>query len=160
MGSVSPELRALLLQPLEMPGTALEYLTGSAYPWCPEAELLSRTPLDPGLIDEGWSNPYRTTVFPFTPDTVVSQLFVQSNRRRAYLVIQNKGPGNMFVNFGMAADALNGVTLVPTQSWEIIGGEQGGAFVPPDSIYALTDLAGTTGVIVEGVALPRPPTLQ
>jgi hypothetical protein len=153
-------LRELLLLPIDMPGTALEYLRGSHYPFLPDAEALSRQPTDPGLTDEGWSNPYRTAVYPIAPDNVISQLVVQANRRRAYLVIQNKGPGNMFVNFSMAADAVNGVTLVPGQSWEIIGGAEGGAFVPVDSIYALTDTAGTTGVIVEGVALPRRPALN
>lgn len=152
----SAELLEVLQQPIDMPGTALEFLRGPLYPFHPDAERLSRLPTDPGLSDEGWENPYRTAVYAITPPAVASQLMVQANRRRAYLVIQNKGPGNLFVNFSMAADAVNGVGLVPGQAWEIIGGAEGGAFVPVDSIYMLTDLAGTTAVVVEGIALPRP----
>lgn len=148
------ELQAFLLSPLRAPGTALEIIQGPLYPFDDESQLLSKTPVDPGLKDAGWTNPYRLSIYPFTPDTAVSQQVLGGNMRRAYLVIQNKGPGNLFVNFGQAADALNSITLVPTQQWEIIGGQEGGSFIPRDSIYVLTDTLGTTGVMAEGVAVP------
>ncbi len=148
------QLQAFLLEPLRAPATALEIIQGPLYPWDDESQLLSKTPVDPGLKDTGWVNPYRATVYPFTPDTLQSAQVLGGNFRRAYLVIQNKGPGNLFVNFGQAADALNSITLVPSQQWEVSGGQDGGSFIMRDSVYVLTDLAGTTGVILEGVAVP------
>lgn len=149
------QLRELMLQPLRSPATALEIAQQlPPFPFSPAANALARQPVDPGLKDAGWRNPYRTALYPFTPDTANSIQALPANPRRAYLVIQNKGPGNLYVNFNQWADALNSVTLVPSQQWELIGGQAGGSFVPSDAIYVLTDLAGTTGVVVEGVAVP------
>lgn len=142
------------IQALRAPATALELAQGNPFDWNPAAKAFTQRPIDPGLKDAGWINPYRAVVYPFTPDNVISFQGLPANRRRTYLVIQNKGPGNLFVAFDQAADPLTSVTLVPSQAWEIIGGAAGGPFVPSSAVWVLTDTLGTTGVFVEGVSVP------
>jgi len=149
-------LLEILLAPMPSAPTALQESQGPLYPFDADAQALSQQPINPGFKDAGWENPYRMALYPVTVDTVLSGMACAGNRRRTYLVINNKGPGNLFVNFGQAADALNSITLVPSQQWELTGGAEGGAFVPRDSIYLLTDVAGTTATIGEGVSVPPP----
>jgi hypothetical protein len=80
--------------------------------------------------------------------------------------MQNQGPGNVFVNFGQSATApvtagapANCLQLITTQFYEQIGGgsvnmdgfPMPSAFVSPDYVSAITDTAGTTMIVGEGV---------
>lgn len=149
-------LLQVLRAPLTLPATALEESQGSPYAFAPRADRARFLPRDAGL-DEwvGWINPYKISpLINVAPDTAVAMQALPANFRRAYLIVQNKGPGNLFLNFGFAPSALNSLTLVSTQVYEIIGGGVGGAFVPRDSVWLLTDLAGTTVAVAEGVVVP------
>lgn len=148
------DLAKILRLPLDAPATALEEVQGAPFPFFPGARLARQRPIDAGLLPSGWANPYKATLYPVTADIALSSQALQANLRRSYLLIQNKGPGNLFVNFSQAADAINSITLVPTQVYELIGGAEGGGFVMRDSVWVLTDVAGTTAVIIEGVAVP------
>jgi len=135
--------------------TALELAQGSPYPFDDDANAARFYPIDSGLDDYyGWLNPYKATIYPVTPDNVNSSQALQANFRRTYLLIQNKGPGNLFFNFGQAASALISISLVANQFGEWLGGGAGGCFVPRDSIWILTDVAGTTAIIGEGIEVP------
>lgn len=148
------QLGAALVAPIVVAGTALEQAQGPMWPFNPAAERARFQPLNSNQRDDGWQNQSKATLLPFTPDTSVSTQALQANLRRTYLLLQNKGPGNLFVNFGQSADALNSITLVPNQAYELIGGGEGGAYVMRDSIWVLTDVAGTTGIVIEGVNVP------
>lgn len=143
-----------LAAPFTAPATALEIAQGSPYLGNPAAEAISRRPVTADFSNVLWENPYKSILYPFTPDTVVSTQALAGNIRRCYLLIQNKGPGNLFVNFGAAADQLNSVMLVPGQVYELIGGLEGGAYVMRDSVWVLTDLLGTVGVVIDGFPVP------
>ena len=147
-------LGAALMTPIVVAGTALDQAQGGMWPFDRDAERARFEPLNSNQRDDGWQNTSKATLFPFTPDTLISSQALQANFRRTYLLIQNKGPGNLYVNFGQAADALNSLTLSPTQVYELIGGGQGGSFVMRDSVWVLTDLANTRGIVLEGVDVP------
>lgn len=144
----------ILREPLTQPGSALEEVQGPPFAFNPGANRARQRPIDAGLTSGGWLNPYKATLYPITPDTAVSSQALQANFRRSYLLIQCKGPGNLFVNFSQSADALNSITLVPSQVYELIGGAEGGSFCMRDSVWMLTDVAGTTGIVIEGVTVP------
>ncbi len=153
------------------PQSGVEQSQGYPYPAIPGAARVLETPADPGLSQKGWSNPYKMSFYGRPVPDQASASSIQalgSNFRRVYLIIQNKGPGNLFVNFGVEASAngLNCLQLVSTQVYEQIGG--GGvfpdgnstlitSFVTRDSIYILSDAANTTCVIGEGVWYPTKP---
>lgn len=125
-------------------------------------------PRDPGLNNPGFNNPFQLTFYgPILLLTTLSTIILQSNRRRTYLLIQNQGPGNVWVNFDAdvtAANATrnsNGLQLVTTQALEQIGGgfvkiSNGevipSSFVTGGYVSAITDTAGTTMLAGEGVA--------
>jgi len=102
----------------------------------------------------GW-NPYRTrTSARIAPTAAAGELLI-ANDARAWLLIQNKGPGNVFVNYGVAGDVNNSILLVPTAAQEFIGGGPGGSFVPPESVWILADAANTVVVFGEGSYFPQ-----
>lgn len=106
-----------------------------------------------GLIPE-WVNNFTATNFPFVIGTTSEQI-IPSNPLRSYVLIQNKdAASDMFVNFGNAATAFNGVIIIPRGNYELIGGAVGGPFSPSDSIHVLGAVAGMQGVVVEGVLPP------
>lgn len=119
-------------------------------------------PRDPGLNNPGFNNPYALTFYgPIGLSTSIATVVLQSNKRRTYLLLQNQGPGNIWVNFGQDASTTNCLQLVTTQALEQIGGgfvklSSGevfpNAFVAADFISAITDTAGTTMLAGEGVA--------
>lgn len=154
-------LGAALVAPIVVPGTALEQAQGPMWPFDPGAEAARFRPLNSNLRTDDWQNTCKSTLYPFTALTTQSTQALQANFRRTYLLIQNKGPGNLFVNFGQAADALNSITLVPSQVYELIGGKNA-AFVMRDSVWILTDTVATTGIVLEGVQVPATilPTVQ
>lgn len=147
-------LGAALMAPIVWPASALEIVQGPMFPLLPAADRARFQPVSSNQRDDSWQNRSKATLFPFTADTAVSSQALAANFRRTYLLIQCKGPGNLFINFGQAADALNSITLVPNQAYELIGGGEGGAFVMRDSVWCLTDTAGTTGIVIEGVSVP------
>lgn len=126
-------------------------------------------PLDPGVNAKGFNNPFRLVFYgPVPIDTVSSTIILQANKNRVYLLIQNQGPGNVWINFGSNATAAtltansNGLQLVTTQALEQIGGgfvkKMDGSVIPnsfvaADYITAITDTAGTTMLAGEGIAL-------
>lgn len=128
-----------------------------------------QVPRDPGVLQLGFKNPYRLTFYgPILLDTVNVVQILAANPKRVYLLLQNQGPGNVWLNFGgnvtaaTATSNSNGLQLVTTQALEQIGGgfvtlatgevfPQ--AFVAADLITAITDTAGTTMLCGEGAAI-------
>lgn len=110
---------------------------------------------DPGLgLIPAWINNYTTANYPFIVGLAAQQI-IPANPLRAYLLIQNKnGASDMFINFGQKATAFNGVILIPRGNYELIGGSNGGSFVPSDSVWILGGAANMEGVLVEGVLPP------
>lgn len=98
-------------------------------------------------------NKYRTRTFTRIASTTESEEFVIANDARAWLLIQNKGPGNVYVNYGVGSD-LSSLVLIPTAAQEFIGGGPGGAFVPSESVWILADAANTSVFCAEGVYVP------
>ena len=145
------------------PATGIEQAQGPAYP-DDIAEALAR-PQAFSLNVVGWVNPYVFTLYSFPVITTAPTRVVPANLRRAYLIMQNQGPGNVFVNFGQDVNAAsvaansNGLELIQTQFYEQIGGggldgygnSRPGCFVSPDYVSVITDTAGTSMLIGEGV---------
>lgn len=98
-------------------------------------------------------NKYRTRTFTRRAPTTNSAEFVIANDARAWLFIQNKGPGNIFVNYGVGADTSS-LQLAATDALEFIGGAEGGSFVPSESVWILADAAATDVYVGEGIYLP------
>lgn len=147
------------------PRTGIEEAQGPSYQAAPGIDARLQQPLDPGINLPGFENPYTTVTFNVGAlSTTVPVRALAGNHRRSYLLIQNKGPGNLFVGIGIdpAADGANVLSLVSTQVYEQIGG--GGqfpdgssyptAFVSKEYISLLTDLAATTAMIIEGSYYP------
>lgn len=147
------------------PQSGVEHSQGSAYPTDLAVQQKLQKPLSIGIDIRGWINPYKTTIYPFNvpnQSTDSPIMAINANYKRTYLLIQNKGPGNLFVNFGQEP-SLNGdncIALVTTQFYEQIGG--GGVFpdgnspmisahLSRDSIFILSDAANTRCIITEGV---------
>lgn len=116
-----------------------------------------RSPLDPGI---GLPTPLYNGVvggfFPVTLQTTQSIVALIENIRRAYLVIQNLGPGNVFVQFGSAAVAGLTLKLVPSQVYEPqIAGYQGTNCPIRNSVNLIADLANTVAVVGEAVWMAK-----
>lgn len=148
------------------PQTGIEQVQGRPYRL--EGNLADKlqTPLDPGVNLAGWVNPYSLTQYNVLLQTANAVQAAPANLRRAYLIIQNQGPGNAYVAFGSGAIVAtatapaNCLQLVPTQFYEQVGGgsmdintgnPKPGLFVSPDYLSAITDTSGTTLLILEGV---------
>lgn len=156
------------------PQSGVEQSQGNPYAILPGVTRKLEVPGDPGINIRGWVSPYKLTFYGIqVPEQGVnpSVVALAGNFRRCYLIIQNKGPGNLFVNFGVEADTdgLNCLQLVATQVYEQIGG--GGvfpdrdsplasSFVARDSVYVLTDAPLTTCVIGEGVWTSTGPNMR
>lgn len=146
------------------PATGVEQSQGSAYDVQPGVQEALQRPRDPGINVKGWVNPYTLTFYTFAVSTTTPLTALPGNKRRAYLIIQNQGPGNLFVNFGQDASAAtatipsNGLQLVQTQVYEIIGGgdvdpyenPRANCFVPGNYVSLISDLANTFALIGEG----------
>lgn len=147
--------------------TGVEENQGPPYPWTPDLAAQSQVPLNPGIDVPGYTNPYRTVMYSFTGIGTSNPLqALTGNPSRTYLIIQNLGPGNLFVGIGInpSAGGANVLNLVETQVYEQIGG---GFFLPPNPWYPLgiaicssfvspeyisllADTAGTAAMIMEG----------
>lgn len=145
------------------PATGIEENQGALYPQDIAAFL--QKPQAMGVNQQGFVNPYSLTLYQFGLSTTQAQRVIPPNLRRCYLIIQNQGPGNVYLNFGQdvtlatAAANSNGMQLIQTQIYEQIGGggvdPQGNTvtecFVSPDYVSAITDTAGTTIMVGEGI---------
>lgn len=154
------------------PGSGIEDSQGDPYARMPQVRRKLQQPGDPGINVRGWINPYKITFYGVNVPDQASQpsiVGLAGNFKRTYLLIQNKGPGNLFVNFGIEAspNGTNCLQLVSTQVYELIGG--GGvfpdgnsplpsSFVMRDTIYVLSDAANTSCVIGEGIWTSTGPT--
>lgn len=150
-----------------IPQNGIEDNQGDPFVLDPDASEAARTPMDPGIDTPGYVNPYRTVMYSITGlSTTVPSRVLTGNFRRTYLIIQNLGPGNMFVGIGTDPNAggSNVLNLVATQIYEQIGG---GMFLPPnpwypdgvslafsfvssDYISLMVDTGGTNAMILEG----------
>lgn len=156
------QLRARATQP-HFPESGVSASQGELY--APEIQDYLNRPQDMSINETGWVNPYSLTMYQFPLSVDVASRVIPPNLRRAYLIIQNQGPGNVFINFGQDVTAAgiisnsNGMTIIQTQIYEQIGG--GGidaygnpvanCFVSPDYVSCITDEAGTTVLVGEGV---------
>lgn len=78
--------------------------------------------------------------------TNVSAVLLAANANRQYLLVQNKDTaGNLYLSFGKAATAANGVKVTPGGAFELIGAQS------TQDIYAIGDIANNANVTtVEG----------
>lgn len=137
----------------------------------PEWSDATRTPLSPGIDTAGYENPFRTVMYSITGlSTTIPSRVLTGNLRRTYLIIQNLGPGNMYVGIGTDPNAggSNVLNLVSTQVYEQIGGgfflppnpwfpdgvSIASSFVSPEYISLMVDTAGTNAMILEGTWSP------
>lgn len=163
-GNFNPaRIKALGTQHRHEPATGVDGNQGPIYP--PDIQRELDVPRDLGLNVLGFINPYSLTFYSATLTTGQQIRAVPPNKRRVYLILQNQGPGNIWINFGQdvteatVAANSNGLQLIQTQSYEQIGGgymSPDGRSVPfcfcsPDYISAVTDTAGTTLLVGEGV---------
>lgn len=153
------------------PQSGVEETQGNPYPGLPDVQAQVARPLDPGINQPGFVNPFRTIMYSVTGlSTSQPVRAIPGNFRRTYLMVQNLGPGNMFLGIGVDPNAggANVLNLVSTQIYEQIGGgfflppnewfPQGlsvcASFVSPEYVSLLTDTAGTNAMIVEGSYFP------
>jgi len=100
-----------------------------------------------------WVNRYKTSNFGFIVGPGGAQL-LQGNKLRTYLLVQNKDAAtDLILSFGSEANLFNGIIIIPRGNYELIGGEGGGAFCPPDSVNAFAT-ADVNIVVVEGTLSP------
>jgi hypothetical protein len=100
-----------------------------------------------------WVNRYKTSNFGFIVGAAGAQL-LQGNKLRTYLLVQNKDAAtDLFLSFGTEANAFNGIIVIPRGNYEIIGGEDGGAHIPQESVNAFAT-ANVNIVVVEGTLSP------
>ena len=148
------------------PQTGIEQSQGDLYKRFPGVGAQVRQALDPGVNLQGWVNPYSMVLYNVGLNVNQPVQAAPPNLKRAYLIVQNQGPGNVFLNFGQAAVAptvgqnANCLQLIQTQFYEQVGGGSvdmitglpiAGLFVSPDYLSAITDMATTTLMVAEGV---------
>lgn len=143
------------------PATGVQDSQGDPYYNQPGVTPQLQLPADPGITLKGWLNPYKSTTYLRTLATTTDPVIIlPGNMRRCYLLIQNLGPGNIWVNFGSDAVANTCHFFVTTQFYEQIGG--GGynydqdrsvpiAFINREYISAVPDAINTSVVVTEGI---------
>lgn len=157
-----------------IPQTGVEDNQGDPYYLTPQASIDARTPMDPGIDTPGYTNPFRTVMYSITGiSTTIPLRALTGNLKRTYLLIQNLGPGNMYLGLGVDPNAggSNVLNLVSSQVYEQIGGgvylppnpwypeglSISLAFVSPEYISLMADQANTAAMILEGTwSPPRP----
>jgi hypothetical protein len=148
------------------PASGVDESQGQPYPDDIQAEL--QVPQAFGINLPGWVNPYALSLYSYPLPISQAPVRVASyNQRRAYLLLQNQGPGNIYVNFGVDVSPTtavlnsNGLTLITSQFYEQIGGgdfdwvanmPRAQCFVTPDFVSVASDgTAGTTILVAEGI---------
>jgi hypothetical protein len=164
-GVRSPQFPKLLARATLPPGpvTGIEQSQGT--PYSPhQARELAR-PQALGVLGGGYVNPFSLTLYTQSLSTTQAIRVAPANYRRCYLVLQNQGPGNIYVCFQTDVTVpngtapVNGIKLVQSQFYEQIGGgdldgygvPRANCFVSPDYISVVADLANTSVLICEGV---------
>jgi hypothetical protein len=150
-----------------IPQSGVEENQGNPYEFAPEVQAEVQRALNPGIDTPGYVNPYRTVMYSVTGIGTSNPVqALTGNPARTYLLVQNLGPGNLFLGIGVSpiAGGANVLNLIQTQLYEQIGG---GFFLPPNpwfpygiSICAsfvsseyvslLADQAGTAAMVIEG----------
>lgn len=147
--------------------TGVEENQGPPYAFAPDLQADAQAPLNAGIDAPGFTNPYRTVMYSFTGiGTAVPLQALTGNPARTYLLVQNLGPGNLFLGIGInpGVGGTNVLNLVETQVYEQIGGgfylppnpwyplgvAITSSFVSPEYISLLADTAGTAAMILEG----------
>jgi hypothetical protein len=162
---IPARIKALATQ-RHVPATGIEENQGALYDRSTQEAL--DIPQDLGVNVTGFVNPYSLTFYSYGLSTSIATRVVPPNIRRTYLILQNQGPGNIWINFGQdvtiatAAANSNGMQLIETQIYEQIGGGYMDAngrsitncFISPDYISCITDTADTTILVGEGVWRP------
>jgi hypothetical protein len=128
-----------------------------------ELRALQR-PAHPGT-EPGFVNPYSYNHYgPIVIPTVAGIQILPGNARRCYLMIQNQGPGNVWLGFNrQCGTGGDGIQLFSGQALEHIGGGfivvNAGigrsipqCFVSSDFIWAISDNAATIMCAGEGIA--------
>lgn len=142
------------------PATGVEESQGNPFYALPGVQEQMQIPTDPGLTYRGWINPYRSTTYLAALSTTVPTVILPGNLRRSYLLLQNLGPGNIWVNFGADAAVNTCHFFVTTQFYEQVGGggydyatqlSRPATFVTPGYVSAIADAASTFVVVTEGL---------
>jgi hypothetical protein len=153
------------------PQNGYEDQQGDPFALIPEASQSARTPLDPGFDTPSFTNPYRTVMYSIAGiSTTIPARVITGNFKRTYLLVQNLGPGNLFLGIGVDPNSggVNVLNLVASQVYEQIGGgfylppnpwyPDGlaicSSFVSPEYISLLTDTVNTSAMILEGTFAP------
>jgi hypothetical protein len=125
-----------------LPGELVAYLRSPNAP-----QLRGDTPLYNGVVG---------SCFPLTVGPTQSIVALIENSKRAYVIVQNQGPGNLFVQFGSSAAVGLSLKFVPQQVYEpqIAGhfdAKTGkGAIVPiRNSLNLIADAANTLAIVGE-----------
>ena len=160
------------------PTSGIEENQGSGYLELPGVLSDLQKALDPGINTPTYVNPYRTVMYSIVGIGTANPVrALTGNSKRTYLLVQNLGPGNLFLGIGVdpVAGGANVLNLVTTQVYEQIGG---GVYIPPipnlfplglslcfafcssEYISLLADTAGTAAMIVEGTYVPPPQPTQ
>lgn len=142
------------------PATGVEQNQGEPYYNLPGVQSQLDIPADPGISMRGWINPFRMTSYQVAVGTTAPITALPGNTRRTYLLIQNLGPGNLYMNFGTDAGIGTSHVLTAAQFYEQIGGGSydydrnhsvPNSFVTRDYVSLLTDAADTFAIISEGL---------
>lgn len=145
--------------------SGIEEAQGNSYLAAPGAQEMLAPPGDPGMNLPSFINPYRTVMYSIVGiSTTVPLRALIGNYRRTYLLVQNLGPGNLFLGIGIdpTAGGANVLNLVQTQVYEQIGGGSllpdgtsfANSFVSSEYISLLSDQAATAAMILEGSYSP------
>ncbi len=142
------------------PASGVEQSQGNPYYNLPGVQDQFNIPADPGISYKGWLNPFRSATYLVALSTTNPVLALPGNMRRTYLLVQNLGPGNVWINFGTDAAVNTCHYLVATQFYEQIGGGSfdydrersvANSFVTRDYVSMIADAASTFAVVTEGL---------
>lgn len=128
----------------------------------PESLKRERAPgqlFDPGAyMALEWINRYKTTNFGIIIAAAGdSQTILQDNQLRTYLLVQNQdAAADLQLSFSTdaAPGGLGSVVIIAGGNYELIGGQQGGAFCPKQSVNVRSTVAGQQICVVEGTLEP------
>lgn len=143
------------------PATGIEDAQGEPYFNQPGVLEALQMPADPGINLRGFLNPYKMSSYLVGPILTTNPIIaLPGNLRRTYLMIQNNGPGNLYINFGTDAGVGICHQLIQTQFYEQIGGgfydyesnhSRAGCFVTRDYLSMISDNSTTTAIVSEGI---------
>lgn len=142
------------------PASGIEESQGDPYYNQPGVTEQLQFPADPGIEYRGWLNPFKSSTYVAVVQDTAVITALPGNMRRTYLLLQNLGPGNIWMNFGSDAGVNACHFLITGQFYEQIGGgaynydtrrSVPNAFVTRDYVSLLADQPDTVVVITEGL---------